>query len=131
MHVFMLSCIKHTCFHVFYPFSAYFFPHDKSTLGTQLVITWFGASVGIVPKIWCSANALIGEAGVGSVTLRGESVTVMVCMGVGVGAGLEFNTGMEGGEKLTSLVWVPLSGGRGHNDTITKQDRLDQSSNNS
>ena len=25
MHVFMLSCIKHACFHVF---SAYFFPHD-------------------------------------------------------------------------------------------------------
>ena len=24
----MLSCIKHTCFHVFSPFSAYFFPHD-------------------------------------------------------------------------------------------------------
>ena len=28
MHVFMLSCIKHACFHVFSPFSAYFFPHD-------------------------------------------------------------------------------------------------------
>ena len=33
MHLFMyktgmLSCIKHACFHVFYPFSAYFFPHD-------------------------------------------------------------------------------------------------------
>ena len=26
--VFMLSCIKHACFHVFSPFSAYFFPHD-------------------------------------------------------------------------------------------------------
>ena len=25
MHVFMLSCIKHACF---YPFSAYFSPHD-------------------------------------------------------------------------------------------------------
>ena len=24
----MLSCIKHACFHVFSPFSAYFFPHD-------------------------------------------------------------------------------------------------------
>ena len=24
----MLSCIKHACFHVFYPFSAYFSPHD-------------------------------------------------------------------------------------------------------
>ena len=28
IRVFMLSCIKHTCFHVFSPFSAYFFPHD-------------------------------------------------------------------------------------------------------
>ena len=28
MHVFMLSCIKHACFHVFSPFSAYFFAHD-------------------------------------------------------------------------------------------------------
>ena len=26
--VFMLSCIKHACFHVFSPFSAYFFPPD-------------------------------------------------------------------------------------------------------
>ena len=26
--VFMLSCIKHACFHVFSPFSAYFSPHD-------------------------------------------------------------------------------------------------------
>ena len=26
--VFMLSCIKHACFRVFSPFSAYFFPHD-------------------------------------------------------------------------------------------------------
>ena len=24
----MLSCIKHACFHVFSPFSAYFSPHD-------------------------------------------------------------------------------------------------------
>ena len=28
IRVFMLSCIKHACFHVFSPFSAYFFPHD-------------------------------------------------------------------------------------------------------
>ena len=28
MHVFMLSCIKHACCHVFSPFSAYFTPHD-------------------------------------------------------------------------------------------------------
>ena len=28
IHVFMLSCIKHACFHVFSPFGAYFFPHD-------------------------------------------------------------------------------------------------------
>ena len=28
MHVFMLSCIKHACLHVFSPFSAYFFAHD-------------------------------------------------------------------------------------------------------
>ena len=27
IRVFMLSCIKHACFHVFSPFSAYFFPH--------------------------------------------------------------------------------------------------------
>ena len=26
--VFILSSIKHACFHVFSPFSAYFFPHD-------------------------------------------------------------------------------------------------------
>ena len=25
--VFMLSCIKHTCFNVFSPFGAYFYPH--------------------------------------------------------------------------------------------------------
>ena len=28
IRVFMLSCIKHACFHVFSPFSAYFSPHD-------------------------------------------------------------------------------------------------------
>ena len=28
IHVFMLSCIKQACFHVFSPFSAYFSPHD-------------------------------------------------------------------------------------------------------
>ena len=28
IHVFMLSCIKHACFLVFSPFSAYFSPHD-------------------------------------------------------------------------------------------------------
>ena len=28
IRVFMLSCIKYACFHVFSPFSAYFFPHD-------------------------------------------------------------------------------------------------------
>ena len=28
IRVFMLSCIKHACFHVFSPFSAYFPPHD-------------------------------------------------------------------------------------------------------
>ena len=44
----------------------------------------------------------------GSVTLRGESATVMVCMGVGVEVGLEFNTGVKGGEKLTSLVGSTL-----------------------
>ena len=27
IRVFMLSCIKHVCFHVFSPFSAYIFPH--------------------------------------------------------------------------------------------------------
>ena len=29
-HVLMLSCIKHTCFHVFSPFSAYFSPMFKT-----------------------------------------------------------------------------------------------------
>ena len=28
IRVFMLSCTKHACFHVFSPFSAYFFSHD-------------------------------------------------------------------------------------------------------
>ena len=28
IRVFILSCIKHACFHVFSPFSAYFSPHD-------------------------------------------------------------------------------------------------------
>ena len=28
IRVFMLACIKHACFHVFSPFSAYFSPHD-------------------------------------------------------------------------------------------------------
>ena len=28
IRVFMLSCTKHACFHVFSPFSAYFSPHD-------------------------------------------------------------------------------------------------------
>ena len=28
IRVFMLSCIKYACFHVFSPFSAYFSPHD-------------------------------------------------------------------------------------------------------
>ena len=28
MHVVMLSCIKHACFHVFSPFRANFSPHD-------------------------------------------------------------------------------------------------------
>ena len=28
IRVFMLSCIKHACFHIFSPFSAYFSPHD-------------------------------------------------------------------------------------------------------
>ena len=23
-----ISCIKHACFHIFFPFSAYFSPHD-------------------------------------------------------------------------------------------------------
>ena len=39
MHVFMLSCIKHACFHVF---SAYFSPHDiiaeKGLLYTAAVL---------------------------------------------------------------------------------------------
>ena len=37
----MLLCIKHACFHVFSPFSAYFSPHDiiaeKGPLGMRLV----------------------------------------------------------------------------------------------
>ena len=61
----------------------------------MLAVTWLGASVGIVPNTWCSANALIAAAGVGSATLMGASATVMVCTGVGVedGTWLEFNTG--------------------------------------
>lgn len=47
-----------------------------------------------------------GRSGVGD--LEGESATVMVCMGVGVEVGLEFNTGVKGGEKLTSLVGSTL-----------------------
>ena len=42
IRVFMLSCIKHACFHVFSPFSAYFFPHDiiaeKGLLYTAAVL---------------------------------------------------------------------------------------------
>ena len=46
IRVFMLSCIKHACFHVFSPFSAYFSPHDiiaeKGLLYQKLVLVAMG-----------------------------------------------------------------------------------------
>ena len=48
MHVFMLSYMKHACFHVFSPFSAYFFPHDiiaeKGLLHTVTAIISFSVA---------------------------------------------------------------------------------------
>ena len=38
MHVFMLLCIKHACFRVFSPFSAYLFPHDIIAEKDPLII---------------------------------------------------------------------------------------------
>ena len=36
----MLSCIKHACFHVFSPFSAYFFPHDIIADYSDIVLSY-------------------------------------------------------------------------------------------
>ena len=51
IRVFMLSCIKHACFHVFSPFSAYFSPHDiiaeKGLLTKHMS---FSLQCAIIPK---------------------------------------------------------------------------------
>ena len=39
MHVFMLACVKHACFHVFSPFSAHFSPHDTEKGPLCLIFT--------------------------------------------------------------------------------------------
>ena len=61
MHVFMLSCIKHACFDVFSPFSAYFFAHDIIAEKGPLFLCLLSYAILLVSSDLCTFSVVLPE----------------------------------------------------------------------